>query len=135
MALKPLSKIVAIPPQTSGKISPKLSATSLTNLIPIEPRELAVRLAYTLAIWPERAAALTDQYREALADVPADLVEIALRHVRQRCKWPPTPAELREPIERLLTERQRRAADLERRARDLEEQLRERADWLEAARG
>jgi hypothetical protein len=98
----------------------------------MHPTALAVKLDATLAIWklPDDWAAMAPFYIEALADVPADLVDIALKHVRLNCKWFPKPAELRAPIERLLAERQRVAADRAHRDAEHAQQLRERAEWL-----
>lgn len=86
---------------------------------PIAPQALAVKLERTLALWPapENFAATAAFYREALADVPDDLVDQALRHARLTLKWFPKPAELREPIREALT---RRRANLYRLTRLLE---------------
>jgi hypothetical protein len=77
------------------------------DLQPISPKALAVKLEQTLAIWPlpENFQQTAQFYREALADVPADLAEMALRHVRLNSKWFPKPAELREPIKSALEAR------------------------------
>lgn len=89
-----------------------------------------MRLVHTLAPWPDAAPELMSQYREVMADVPQDLVEIALRHVLRTATYLPKPSELRAPIERILTQRQRRVADQARRDADKAEQLRERDVWL-----
>ena len=107
------------------------------NLRPIDPRELAVKLEATLAIWPlpDQWPVAAPYYREALADVPADLVDMALKHVRTHLKWFPKPCELREPIERLLHQRQRFAAEQSRRQAEHAQQLRERSEWESARAG
>lgn len=91
-----------------------------------------MRLDSTLAIWPlpPNWAQIAPHYREALADVPADLVDMALRHVRLTSKWLPKPSEIREPIARLLELRQRAHADRARRNRDNARQILERDQWL-----
>src|SRR5262249_55279447 len=61
-------------------------------------------------------AQIMPAYLEALADVPPDLVEIALKHVRQNLKWFPKPCELREPIAGVLEARRRAHAGRQRRA-------------------
>lgn len=98
------------------------------NLRPIDERELGVKLAQTLALWPppDNLAAVMPAYRMALADVPADLVDIALRHVMLNCKWFPRPAEIREPIARLLEQRRRRHDDERERRASLTAQLEQR---------
>lgn len=95
------------------------------ELQPIDERELGVKLAQTLAIWPppDNLAAIMPHYRMALADVPADLVDVALRHVALHSKWFPKPAELREPIERLLDQRRRRVAAQSERIAHIAKQL------------
>ena len=107
------------------------------NLRPIDPRELAVKLESTLAIWPlpDHWSLVAPYYREAMADVPADLVNMALRHVRLNSKWLPKPSELRDPIRRILAQRQARAADQSRREAEHAQQLRERAEWESARQG
>ena len=84
-----------------------------------------MKLAQTLAIWPppDNLAAIMPHYRMALADVPADLVDVALRHVALHSKWFPKPAELREPIERLLDQRRRRIAAQSERVEHIAKQL------------
>lgn len=37
-------------------------------------------------------------YLEAVEDIPEDLLEVALKHVRMNRKWFPKPFEIREPI-------------------------------------
>lgn len=88
-----------------------------------------MKLAQTLAIWPppDNLAAIMPAYRMALADVPADLVDIALRHVMLNCKWFPRPAELREPIARLLEQRRRRHDDERDRRASVAVQLEQRS--------
>jgi hypothetical protein len=115
MSPRPLGKALA---SACAPGSPALSPTLPPRLRPIEPKELAVKLVQTFAIWklPDNWDAIAPFYREALADVPADLAEFALRHVRLTCKWLPKPAELREPIAELLATRQRVHAERERRA-------------------
>jgi hypothetical protein len=90
-----------------------------TALIPINPKELAAKLERTLALWPLPAnwSDVAEFYREALADVPADLVDHALRHVRRTSKFFPKPAELREPIAAALKARTDAQASALRNAR------------------
>ena len=60
-----------------------------------------------MAAWtlPENWADIAKFYIEALEDVPHDLVEEALKHVRLNCTFFPKPAELRGPIAEALSER------------------------------
>jgi hypothetical protein len=90
------------------------------DLQPISPKALAVKLEQTLAIWPlpENFQQTAQFYREALADVPADLVDKALSHVRLTSKWFPKPAELREPIRDALAARRRILGEAQRDARE-----------------
>lgn len=112
--------------------SQQLSRTSLPpDLVPMDPKALMVKLAQTLAIWklPDDWDEVGVFYREAFADVPADLVDIALRHVRLTLKWFPKPCELREPIARMLQERQQRHAREVQRQGHITRQLAEREEW------
>lgn len=113
------------------------SPTLPANLRPIDAKALAVKLADTLSLWktPDTwSAAQADWYREALADLPADLVDLALKHARTHYKFFPKPAELREPVRGIWDQRQRFHADRVKRQADIAEQLRERAEWLERER-
>lgn len=127
-------KMGRIVPIASGRELQQRSQTLPENLRPIDQKELAVRLVATLEIWklPDNWPQISAFYREALEDVPADLVEIALQHCRRTLKWFPKPCELREPIERLLNERRRSYFARIERERHIETQMRERADWLES---
>lgn len=102
-------KMGRIVPIGSGQGSRELSQSLPPNIQPIDPKELTVKLAGTLELWklPDNWPAVAEFYREALADVPADLVDLALQHCRRTLKWFPKPCELREPIERIWEERQR----------------------------
>lgn len=76
----------------------------------------------TFKIWnpPDDFDDTAPFYREALEDVPLDLVHAALKHVRQTLKWFPKPCELRAPIEAEL----RRRRDMLRRLRLMEQKVR-----------
>lgn len=105
---------------------PAESAASLPSAIteaegltrPIEAKMLAVLLAQTCKIWnpPEDWDDIAQFYREALEDVPVDLVQSALKHLRLTLKWFPKPCELRAPIEAELQRRR----DVLRRLRTME---------------
>jgi hypothetical protein len=79
------------------------------RLKPIGLKALATMLDQTLSLWPtpENWAQIGRFYTEALADVPFDLVDKALRHVRMHRQYAtmPKPAELRQPIEADLAAR------------------------------
>lgn len=94
------------------------------ELAPVEPQRLAVMLGETLELWklPANWADIAPLYREALEDVPADLLELAFKHAIKTCKFFPTPSELRAPIERLLAERQRIWREAQARAAHVAEQ-------------
>lgn len=75
---------------------------------PIDPKALAVMLDKTLEMFtplPANWAEVYDFYLEGFEDVPADLVAVALKHVRLNCKFFPKPAEFRQPIAEALSER------------------------------
>lgn len=76
--------------------------------IPADPKQVAVLLEQTLAIYgaPDNWSETAEFYLEALEDVPLDLVEKALKHVRLNLKWFPKPSELREPIREELAHRE-----------------------------
>lgn len=86
----------------------------------VDPKALAVMLNETLALWPQPAEFQTTAkfYREALADVPHELVEKALRHVRLTSKFFPKPAEIREAIAKDLDALRKRRWELEKQARE-----------------
>lgn len=128
--LKELGKVIQI--GSKQELQPH-SATLPKNLQPIDPKALAVKLAETLALWKvpdDWSAAKADWYREALADLPDDLVDLALRHARMNYKFFPKPAELREPVQRILSQRRDLAADRAQRERDIAKQMAERDAWL-----
>jgi hypothetical protein len=85
---------------------------------PIDDKVLAVLLVKSLKLWklPEDWDDVAPFYREALADVPLDLVQSALKHLRLTLKWFPKPCELRAPIEAELRHRR----DLLRRIKTME---------------
>ena len=85
---------------------------------PVDPKTLAVLLLKSLKLWklPEDWDDIAPFYREALADVPVDLVQSALKHLRLTLKWFPKPCELRAPIEAELQRRR----DLLRRIKTME---------------
>lgn len=95
-------------------------AEALTTAI--DGKTLAVLLAQTFKLWnpPEDWDDTAPFYREALEDVPLDLVQSALKHLRQTLKWFPKPCELRAPIEGEL----RRRRDVLRRLKLMEQKAR-----------
>ena len=83
---------------------------------PADPKAAAVLLDQTLELFvplPQNWAQIAGFYHEVLADVPLDLVEAALLHVRRTCTFFPKPAEIRGPIAEQLTERRRTRDRLE----------------------
>ncbi len=65
-------------------------------------------LERTLAVFnnlPDNWKDIAWMYLEAFEDIPRDLAEKALKHVRLNNKWFPKPAELREPIKADLAKR------------------------------
>lgn len=76
-------------------------------------------LTQSFKIWnpPEDWDDIAQFYREALEDVPQDLVQASLKHLRLTLKWFPKPCELRAPIEAEL----RRRRDVLRRLRLMEQ--------------
>ena len=46
-----------------------------------------------------------DAYHKALADMPADLLQLACDRLIQRAKWFPKPVEIRQAVERELAKR------------------------------
>lgn len=95
-------------------------AETLTR--PIDGKTLAVLLVQTCKIWnpPEDWDDIAQFYREALEDVPLDLVQSALKHLRLTLKWFPKPCELRAPIDAEL----RRRRDVLRRLKTMELKVR-----------
>lgn len=91
-------------------------AEALTK--PIDRKTLAVLLNKTLKVWklPDDWDDIAPFYREALADVPHDLVEAALKHCRLNHDWFPKPKHLRAPIEAELIRRR----DVLRRIKTME---------------
>lgn len=86
----------------------------------INPKTLAVMLEETLALWPlpPNFGVTAKFYREALEDVPADLVAKALKQIRLSSKFFPKPAEIRELIRDELTRRRRERWEIEQKARN-----------------
>jgi hypothetical protein len=80
-------------------------AEALTR--PIDGKALAVLLMQSFKIWnpPADWDDIAQFYREALEDVPLDLVQASLKHLRLTLKWFPKPCELRAPIEAELRRR------------------------------
>lgn len=95
-------------------------AEALTTAI--DGKTLAVLLMQTFKIWnpPDDIDDTAQFYREALEDVPLDLVQASLKHLRQTLKWFPKPCELRAPIETEL----RRRRDVLRRLKLMEQKAR-----------
>jgi hypothetical protein len=71
-------------------------------LVPVDTQTLAALLKQTLAIWqsnqPANFKEIASSYLEAFENVPLDLVQSALKHVRLNSKFFPKPAELLDPI-------------------------------------
>lgn len=88
-------------PEAAVAQLPDALAEAEAMLKPIAPKDLYVLLGKTLRLWkaPEDWDEIAPFYREALEDFPRDLVEAALKHVRQTCKWFPKYCELRTPVE------------------------------------
>lgn len=69
-------------------------------VVPVTTKALAVLLAKTAKLWklPEEWDDIAEFYVEALDDVPLDLVQSALKHVRLNSKWFPKPSEIRASV-------------------------------------
>jgi hypothetical protein len=91
-------------------------------LRPVDGKTLAVLLTQSFKIWnpPEDWGDIAQFYREAMEDVPVDLVQSSLKHLRLTLKWFPKPSELRAPIEAEL----RRRRDILRRLKLMEQKAR-----------
>ena len=78
-------------------------------LRPADPKAVAVLLERTLELFgvPDNWDEIADFYFEAFEDMPVDLVEKALKHARQHCRFFPKPVELRESILEEWDERRR----------------------------
>ena len=80
-----------------------------SGLVPIDVKTLTVEIDRTLALWavPDNWSETAPFYLEALADVPPDLVAVALRSLRRHRRWNtfPKPADLFAPIEDDLAQR------------------------------
>ena len=64
------------------------------------------QFARTFGIAPDNVADMTSFYRQALDDVPADMVREAVDNIIRTWKWGkkmPMPADLRERVEKELT--------------------------------
>lgn len=105
-----------IPAETAEKLPSAITEIEALNE-PIDPKVLAVLLVKTLKLWklPEDWDDVAQFYREAFQDVPLDLVQSALKHLRLTLKWFPKPCELRAPIEAELLHRR----DLQRRLKTM----------------
>jgi hypothetical protein len=110
-----------VPAETAASLPSAITeAEALTTAI--DSKTLAVLLAQTFKLWnpPDDFDDTAPFYREALEDVPLDLVHAALKHLRQTLKWFPKPCELRAPIEAEL----RRRRDVLRRLKLMEQKAR-----------
>lgn len=110
-----------VPAETAASLPSAITeAEALTTAI--DSKTLAVLLAQTFKLWnpPDDFDDTAPFYREALEDVPLDLVQSALKHIRQTLKWFPKPCELRAPIEVEL----RRRRDMLRRLKLMEQKVR-----------
>jgi hypothetical protein len=106
-----------VPAESAASLPSAITeAEALTTAI--DGKTLAVLLMQTFKIWnpPDDIDDTAQFYREALEDVPLDLVQAALKHLRQTLKWFPKPCELRAPIETEL----RRRRDVLRRLKLME---------------
>lgn len=106
-----------LPAETAARLPEAITEIEALNA-PIDDKVLAVLLVKSLKLWklPEDWDDIAPFYREALADVPLDLVQSALKHLRLTSKWFPKPSELRAPIETELRHRR----DLLRRIKTME---------------
>jgi hypothetical protein len=79
---------------------PQALSEANAMLEPVNPKALAVLMNQTFAIWPlpENWQQIAPVYREALEEIPLDLVQSALKHVRLTSKWFPKPSELIDPV-------------------------------------
>ena len=106
-----------IPAETAASLPTAITeAEALTR--PVDGKTLAVLLMQSFKIWnpPEDWDDIAQFYREALEDVPLDLVQSSLKHLRLTLKWFPKPCELRAPIDAEL----RRRRDVLRRLKLME---------------
>ena len=62
-------------------------------LVPADQRLVAIALDRTMALWhtPDQWERTAEFYLEALADIPADLIEATLRELRMRHAWNNAP--------------------------------------------
>ncbi len=88
---------------------------ALQAMAPATPAQIAARLemAFVLFRRPENFIDQQPAYLRALEDIPPDLLDQAMRQVEKKCKFLPTPAEIRVFIEDQLTERMVTAKRLE----------------------
>lgn len=77
-------------------------------LFPAHPQEWALLMAKYLPLWGIKAVdwqAQAPLYLEALANIPADLLQTAMAECAKTLKFFPKPAEIRETIESELSDR------------------------------
>lgn len=78
-------------------------------LVPGDPERISREWGHTSRLWPaaEHPEEAMVFGMEALEDVPFDIVLGALKRLRQRCRYFPRPAEIREAVDELLGPRKR----------------------------
>jgi hypothetical protein len=82
-------------------------AETARSLTPCDPKRAALMLGQTVELYgvPNNWDRIATFYLEAVADVPPDLLALALRRIRLESKWFPKPAEIRAAIDAELSER------------------------------
>lgn len=82
-----------------------LRAEATRSLVPAAAEEMAVFLELLAQTgqalrWPAMPSGAARIYVEALNDIPADLLALALHRLKREWKWPrmPSPADIRESI-------------------------------------
>jgi hypothetical protein len=96
---------------------PALLERAEAEMIPAGPTVINQAVEFLAAL---PSAAMSDDdarmslqlYRIGLKDMPRDLLSIAVEKAAQKCRWRPTPAELREFVADEMAERQRRLTRL-----------------------
>lgn len=88
-------------PVTAAEVAAALALVA-GGLVPADPVDIGRKLDATMQLWrlPVAWREVAEFYVEALEELPADLVDLALRRVRARHKYPeaPKPAEFVEAV-------------------------------------